>query len=146
MIETRELLQESQLGLCRVINRNASLSREQTRERVYVAALGLRHNGPRPRSRPLVIESAQLAEHSKAIFIAQLPRAVTQLSEPFGAYILDGIDHPGPAGEQVAASGEIRFVGEQRRGRAEGDFSPLPIDERVRFVILDLAGDLLRAG
>ena len=80
MVEARELLQVSQIGLCRVIDETPASRGEQIRKRVYVAAFGLRQNAPRPRGCPLVIKSAQLPEHRKAIFIAQFSRAVAQLS------------------------------------------------------------------
>src|SRR5262249_19784771 len=85
MVEAREPLQEPQIGLRRVINRHAGLSREQTRKRIYVDALGLRQNAPRPPGEPLVIKPAQFAEHRKAILIAMFPRAIAQFFQTFGA-------------------------------------------------------------
>src|SRR5215468_9899286 len=102
MIKPRESLQKAQTGRRRVVNRDPGFSREQPRKRVYVAALGLRQNLPRLRGELFVIESAQLAAHCEAVFIAQLARAVAQHFETFGAQILRDL--------ALACSTGVRFV------------------------------------
>src|SRR5262249_48414390 len=114
MIKPREALQKAQTGRRRVVNRDPGFSREQPRKRVYVAALGLRQNLPRLPGELFVIESAQLAAHCEAVFIAQLARAVAQHFETFGAQILRDL--------------------------------ALACSTGVRFAVLDLVGNLARAG
>src|SRR5262245_8889613 len=146
MIETRECLQKSQIGLRRIINRNAGFSREQPRKRVDVTTLGLRQDLSRLPGELFIIESRQFAAHRKAVVITESARAVVELFEAFGAQILRGLNHAGSTGEQVPASNGVRLARQQRAGFVEGNCAPPPIDSRFRFVVLDLVGNLTRAG
>src|SRR5687767_11174728 len=60
MIEARESLQEPQIRLSRIVHRNACFPWQQTRKRVYIAALGPRQDAPRLIRKPHIIQAAKI--------------------------------------------------------------------------------------